>query len=201
MSVPEPVRVAGRELAHELRNHLGVAIGSLELLRTRLGGGTPATDIDRALAALEDIDRLVGVAQSLLRGAASSAVAFDLGHEVASLVDGFRQGLPEPDRQAAPERAAGPMPVRYPRSDLQALVLSLLAEDGRTRVRLAVDESGTDPELGPVPLAGVLLRDVRPPRRGDGPSLVGERLRLRCFGGDLRGSGGEVLLLLPLARG
>jgi len=72
------LRRVGRDLTHEIKNQLGVAMGFLDLVQDGIDGDLPKKDLDRALRALSELDLLVTEAQLALRREVGSAESSDL---------------------------------------------------------------------------------------------------------------------------
>jgi hypothetical protein len=202
------MRESARELAHELKNLIGVASGSAELMLVQFEAALdPASreglDMDsahrhlaRILSSLERMNAYVTLTQKLLRGDGDEPSRFDLAELVERLVRDLEDlgsiGATEIRLEADPQRD---FHVFAPRGDLLALLGRMLTLGHRGPIQMQLELSARYVQLR---LSGAFFAE------GDSDwGLPGERLRVRSFGGDLAAERGEAgtswLLRVPRA--
>jgi signal transduction histidine kinase len=194
------MRESARELAHELKNLIGVASGSAELMLVQFEAALdPASreglDMDsahrhlaRLLSSLERMNAYVTLTQKLLRGDGDEPSRFDLAELVERLVRDLEDlgsiGATEIRLEADPQRD---FHVFAPRGDLLALLGRMLTLGHRGPIQMQLELSARYVQLR---LSGAIFAE------GDsdwGCLANGYR---RSFGGDLaaeRGRGGDVV--------
>ena len=196
------LRKAGLELCHELMNQLGVAVGSVDLVRDEIDEETPRSDLDRALRALAELDRLISEAQGALRRGAVASEPIDV---VLALRDVVEQASRIPgalERQIRHRLPDHPVPVQYPADALAELIGRVVVGEAGSPVDLLLQERLTEPDAS-LPAGHYCVLMVRGGRSGtleEGWSFEAERFRVRSYGGDLRRFEGSWLVFLPLAE-
>ncbi|MFQ5506755.1 MAG: hypothetical protein ACE5F1_18445 [Planctomycetota bacterium] len=190
---------AARELAHELKNHLHVALGSMDYLPAALEGERAQRDLARAMSSLERMDALISRCQVLLRGGGEQPTPVDLHRFLAELVDDMRP-LTEPRGRHFEVTRQGELgQVLVLREELLGFLSSVLAGAGGKRIGL---------ELSPMRLEGdsvlpdgayVGLRIKAGFPETARWSCVAEVLTIRAAGGDLRQMGEDWVIVLPQA--
>ncbi|GEM_PF-3683118 len=176
---------AGRGLAHEVRNRLGVVLGSLDLALERTEDPAVRADLERALAAVLEIEAALDLAHRLLRSQGGENTPCDL----PSLLSDFVRAVEgEGGRVELDLSEVGPCRVRIPPAELEDLLFGL--SWGGEGGRIALSSSGGE---GRVRLELETASDL--PR---GRKEAWERFRWEVLGARFSRSPRGFTLLLPL---
>ncbi len=196
------LRRAGRDLTHEIKNQLGVAMGSVDLVRDEVEGDLARKDLDRAIRALSELDLLVTEVQSALRREDLKLDQPDLAGVLRETIRQFSSLPGNQDRVVRVRLPEGPVKVRYPEDVLREVLGRLLSGGREGPLDLLLQEalSEPDPELVQGEYCVLLSRGGRDRMASEGWSFEAERFRIRSLGGDLRSVSEGLLLFFPLAQ-